>query len=811
MEKTFKMTLAGRPLIVETGKLAQFANGSCLIRYGETVILSSATASLSPREGIDFFPLSIDYEEKQYAVGKIPGGYIKREARPSEKAILTSRVIDRQIRPLFPHDLRNDVVVNNLVMSVDQDCSPEIAAMIGTSIAIATSDIPWNGPTGGIILGLIDDEVVINPTEEQRSASRMYVTLAGTKKKICMIEAGANEVEDETMLAAIEIGHKMIQEIVDFIAGIVTEIGKPKFTYKSSAVPEEVFAYIKAFGWDDMRAAVLSDDKSVRDAQVAVLTEKVKAYLTETNESYLPYVGEAIYKLEKKVVRDYLFREHVRVDGRPLDQIRPLSCDVGILPRVHGTGLFQRGQTQVLTAVTLAPLSKSQTLDGIDNEITKHYMHQYNFPGYSVGEAKSSRSPGRREIGHGALAERSLIPVLPSEEEFPYAIRAVSEILMSNGSTSQGSVCASTLALMDAGVPIKRPVAGISSGLIVNEDDENDFLVFMDIQGIEDFFGDMDFKVAGTELGITSIQVDIKVDGLSIEIIRQAFEMTKKGRLQIINEVLLPCLSAPRAEMSKYAPRIIQTQVPIDKIREVIGSGGKVINKIIADTGAQIDINDDGRIFISTPDAEKAQRALAIIKGIVNDPEPGQIFDGTVTRLMAFGAFIEFLPGKEGLCHISKMAWKRVDKVEDVVKEGDKVKVKVLEVDSQGRINLSIRDASEKPEGFVESAAEAPRRPMGDRPMGDRPGRERRDGFGGHNDRPDHGDHRPERGPRPEGGNRPDRGPREGGYHDRPDRGPAVPGARPEREKRDTFEPHKETVTPPEDDATRPGARSRDF
>ena len=811
MEKTFKMTLAGRPLIVETGKLAQFANGSCLIHYGETVILSSATASLSPRDGIDFFPLSIDYEEKQYAVGKIPGGYIKREARPSEKAILTSRVIDRQIRPLFPHDLRNDVVVNNLVMSVDQDCSPEIAAMIGTSIAIAISDIPWNGPTGGIVLGLIGDEVVINPTEEQRSASRMYVTLAGTKKKICMVEAGANEVEDETMLAAIEIGQKTIQEIVDFIEGIVAEIGKPKFTYKSSAVPEEIFAYIKAFGWDDMRLAVLSDDKSVRDAQVAVLTEKVKAYLTETNESYLPYVGEAIYKLEKKVVRDYLIREHVRVDGRPLDQIRPLSCDVGILPRVHGTGLFQRGQTQVLTAVTLAPLSKSQTLDGIDNEITKRYMHQYNFPGYSVGEAKSSRSPGRREIGHGALAERSLIPVLPSEEDFPYAIRAVSEILMSNGSTSQGSVCASTLALMDAGVPIKRPVAGISSGLIVNEDDENDFLVFMDIQGIEDFFGDMDFKVAGTELGITSIQVDIKVDGLSIEIIRQAFEMTRKGRLQIINEVLLPCLSAPREEMSKYAPRIIQTQVPIDKIREVIGSGGKVINKIIADTGAQIDINDDGRIFISTPDAEKAQRALAIIKGIVNDPEPGQIFDGTVTRLMAFGAFIEFLPGKEGLCHISKMAWKRVDKVEDVVKEGDKVKVKVLEVDSQGRINLSIRDASEKPEGFVESASEPPRRPMGDRPMGDRPGRERRDGFGGHSDRPDHGDHRPERGPRPEGGSRPDRGPREGGYHDRPDRGPAGPGARPEREKRDTFEPRKETMTPPEDDVTRPGARSRDF
>ncbi len=805
MEKIFQTTLAGRPLIVETGKLAQFANGSCLIRYGETVILASATASLNPRDGVDFFPLSIDYEEKQYAVGKIPGGYIKRESRPSEKAILTSRVIDRQIRPLFPHDLRNDVVVNNLVMSVDQDCSPEIAAMIGTSIAIAISDIPWNGPTGGIVLGLIGDEVVINPTEEQRNASSMYVTLAGTKKKICMVEAGANEVDDETMLAAIEIGHKTIKEIVEFIDSIVAEVGKAKFSYKSSAVPDDVFACIKAFGWDDMRQAVLSDDKSVRDTQVAALTEKVKAYLTETNESYLPYVAESIYKLEKKVVRDYLFREHVRVDGRPLDQIRPLSCDVGILPRVHGTGLFQRGQTQVLTAVTLAPLSKSQTLDGIDNEITKRYMHQYNFPGYSVGEAKASRSPGRREIGHGALAERSLIPVLPSEEEFPYAIRAVSEILMSNGSTSQGSVCASTLALMDAGVPIKRPVAGISSGLIVNEENEDDFLVFMDIQGIEDFFGDMDFKVAGTERGITSIQVDIKVDGLSIEIIRQAFAMTKKGRMQIINEVLLPRLAAPRTEMSKYAPRIIQTQVPVDKIREVIGSGGKVINKIIADTGAQIDINDDGRIFISTPDADKAQKALAIINGIVNDPEVGQVFDGTVTRLMAFGAFVEFLPGKEGLVHISKMAWNRVDKVEDVVKEGDKVKVKVLEVDSQGRINLSMRDATEKPEGFVETA-EPPRRPMGDRPMGDRPGRERRDGFGGgHSDRPDHGDHRPDRGPRPEGGNRPDRGPRDGGFHDR-DRGP-----RPEREKRDSFEPFKEPTATPDADSNRPGARSRDF
>lgn len=725
MEKIFTYELAGRPLVIETGKLAQFANGSCLVRYGETVIMSTATASTKPRDGIDFFPLSVDYEEKQYAAGKIPGGFIKREGRPSEKAILTSRVIDRQIRPLFPNDLRNDVTVSNLVLSVDQDCSPEIAAMIGTSIAISTSDIPWNGPTGGVILGLIGDEVIINPTESQREQSQMYVTLAGTDKKICMVEAGANEVNDQLMLSAIEAGFTVIKDLVGFINGIVREIGKDKFSYESSNIPEEIFATIKAFAWDDMRKAVLSDDKSVRDEQVGALTDKVKAYLEENYPDSVSYLGESMYKLQKKVVRDYLFREHVRVDGRPLDKIRPLSADVGLLPRVHGTGLFQRGQTQVLTTCTLAPLSMSQTIDGLDSEDTKRYMHHYNFPGYSVGEAKSARSPGRREIGHGALAERSLIPVLPNNEEFPYAIRTVSEILMSNGSTSQGSVCASTLALMDAGVPIKRPVAGISSGLIVNEEDENDFLVFMDIQGIEDFFGDMDFKVAGTTEGITSIQVDIKVDGLSIEIIRQAFEMTRKGRLEIINDILLPCIAEPRKELSKFAPRIISLQIPVDKIREVIGSGGKVINKIIADTGAQIDIEDDGMIYISTPDQDKAQRALAIINGIVNDPEVGATYDGVVTRLMAFGAFVEFLPGKEGLVHISKMAWQRVDKVEDVVKEGDVVKVKVNEIDAQGRVNLSMRDCMEKPEGFVEQA-EAPRREGGDRFN-----RERRNGQGG--------------------------------------------------------------------------------
>ena len=702
MQKIFETTIAGRPFVVETGRLAQFANGSVLAKYGDTTILSTVTASEKPKEGIDFFPLSVDYEEKLYAVGKIPGGYIKREGRPSEKAILTSRVIDRPIRPLFPKDLRNDVVVSNLVLSVDQDCSPEITAMIGTSIAIAISDIPWKGPVAGVVLGLIDGKTVINPTEEQRKVSDMYVTLACTEKKICMVEAGANEVPDDVMLQAIADGHEVCKEICKFINGIVSEIGKPKFTYESADVPEEIFAMVKEYGWDKMRQAVLSDDKSVRDANVAALQEEVVNLLEEKEEGLSSWAPDAIYKLEKKVVRDYLFREHVRVDGRALDQIRPLSCDVGIIPRVHGSSLFQRGQTQVVNICTLAPLSEAQNLEGLDTDNTKRYMHHYNFPGYSVGEAKASRSPGRREIGHGALAERSLIPVLPSEEEFPYAIRTVSEITMSNGSTSQGSVCASTLSLMDAGVPIKRPVAGISSGLIVNEENDEDFLVFMDIQGIEDFFGDMDFKVAGTTEGITSIQVDIKVEGLSLDIIKAAFAMTKKGRLQIINDILLPKIAAPREELSPYAPRIVSMQIPVDKIREVIGSGGKVINKIIADTGAQIDINDEGKLYISTPDLEKADKAKKIITGIISDPEVGAEFEGTVTRLMDFGAFVEFIPGKEGLVHISKLAWNRVDKVEDVVHEGDKVKVKVIEIDNQGRINLSIRDTLPKPEGFVE-------------------------------------------------------------------------------------------------------------
>ncbi len=758
MKKMYETTLAGRPLTIETGRLAQFANGSVLIRYGDTVILSTATASASPREGIDYFPLSVDYEEKLYAVGKIPGGFIKREGRPSEKAILTSRVIDRPMRPLFPKDLRNDVTVNNLVMSVDQDCSPEIAAMIGSSAAVAISDIPWNGPIGGVALGLVDGEVVFNPTADQRAKSAMYVTLAGTADKISMIEAGANEVPDEVMLDAIIKGHSVIKEVVAFIQSIVAEIGKTKFEYTAIEVPADVFEAVRGFAYDKMRAAVLAEDKSVRDGAVAALTAETREMLAAANEEWARYAGDAIYKLEKKVVREYLFKEHRRVDGRGIDQIRPLSADVGYLPRVHGSGYFQRGQTQVMTICTLASLSKVQMLDGLDEEDKKRYMHHYNFPGYSVGEAKPNRSPGRREIGHGALAERSLLPVLPSEADFPYAIRCVSEVSMSNGSTSQGSVCGSTLALMDAGVPIKRPVAGISTGLIVNEQNDKDFLVFMDIQGIEDFFGDMDFKVAGTTEGITAIQVDIKVDGLSYDMIRQAFEMTRSGRLQIINEVILPCISTPRPELSPYAPKILQTTIALDKIREVIGSGGKVINRIIAETGTEIDIDSEtGNVYVSAIDIEAGRRAIAIIEGIANDPEVGMVYAGTVTRLMTFGAFVEFLPGKEGLVHISKMAWHRVDRVEDVVKEGDHVNVKVVEIDSQGRINLSMRDCTEKPEDYVEQ----PPREGGSR--GSDHGDRGRGGF-----RPHGGDRGGDRGGRPGGGDH--RGPRpekkRGGFRD---------------------------------------------
>lgn len=634
----------------------------------------------------------MDYEEKLYSVGKIPGGFIRREGKPSEKAVLTSRVIDRPIRPLFPKDLRNDVVVINTVLSVDQDNSPEIAAMIGTSAALCISDIPFNGPIGGVVLGLVDGEVVINPNTAQREKSEMYVTLAGTKDKITMVEAGAKEVPDEEMLKAIIKGHGTIKKICEFIEGIAAQVGKPKFEYQSCAVPADLYEAVKELAYDEMKEAVLAVDKTVRDSKVDALSKKVLEALAERYPDSTGMIKEALYKIQKAVVRNYILKEHKRVDGRRLDEIRPLSAEVAVLPRTHGSGLFQRGQTQVLSVVTLGPMSEIQLLDGIDLEETKRYMHHYNFPAYSVGEAKTSRGPGRREIGHGALAERALEPVIPSEETFPYAIRVVSEVLMSNGSTSQGSVCGSTLALMDAGVPIKRPVAGISAGLVTNEEDENDFITFMDIQGIEDFFGDMDFKVAGTEKGITAIQVDIKVQGLSYEVIRQAFEITKRGRMQIINEIILPCIAAPRETVSHYAPKMFTMKIDPDKIREVIGTGGKVINRIIDETGVKIDINDDGTIYIATVEQENAEKAMKIINGIVGDLEVGTVFEGKVTRILNFGAFVEFLPGKEGLVHISKLAKNRVEKVEDVVNVGDIVQVKFIGLDKMGRIDLSIKD-----------------------------------------------------------------------------------------------------------------------
>ncbi len=693
MYKTFTMELAGRNLTIETGQLAQFANGSALVRYGDTVILSTATASPAPREGIDFFPLSVDYEEKLYAVGKIPGGFIKREGKPSEKAILTARVIDRPIRPLFPKDLRNDVVVVNTVLSVDQDNSPEIAAMIGTSVALSISDIPFNGPIGGVVLGLVDGEIVINPTAEQREKSDMYVTLAGTSEKITMIEAGAKEVSEEIMLQAVKKGHQEIKKIVEFINGIVAEIGKPKFEYQSAEVPKEVYDAVYGLAYEKLREAVLTDDKAVRDERVSALTEEVKQQLAEKFPESDAQIADAMYKIERKIVREYILNEGKRVDGRKLDEIRPMHAAVSLLPRAHGSGLFQRGQTQVLTVATLGSMSEVQMLDGVDLEEEKRYMHHYNFPGFSVGEAKTSRGPGRREIGHGALAERALEAVIPSEEEFPYAIRLVSEVLMSNGSTSQGSVCGSTLALMDAGVPIKAPVAGISCGLVIDEENPERFVTFMDIQGIEDFFGDMDFKVAGTKKGITAIQMDIKVDGLSYEIIEQALELTKKGRWQILDEVMLPVISEPRKSLSPYAPKLFRLDIDTDKIREVIGPGGKVINRIIDETGVKIDIEDDGRVFVFAPDEQSGKRALAIIEAIAGDVQPGQVFLGKVTKIMNFGAFVEFAPGKEGLVHISKLDNKRVSRVEDVCKVGDQMLVKVLDIDRQGRINLSRKDA----------------------------------------------------------------------------------------------------------------------
>ncbi len=703
MFKIYETELAGRKLTLETGKLAGLANGSVLVRYGDTVVLVDVTASKEPRDGIDFFPLSVDYEEKLYAVGKIPGSYTKREGKPSDKAILTSRAIDRPLRPLFPKDFRNDVCVVATVLSVEQDNQPEICAMIGASAALSISDIPFGGPTAAVAVGYVNDEIVINPTEEQRKNSRLTLTVAGTKDKIAMIEAGADEIPDNIMLEAIKKAHKEIKKLCTFISKMQKEIGKPKFEYKSFAVDEEIYNEVEANYKDKMYEAVQAVDKEVRDENIDKLTDEIVAYFTEKvgeekTEELMSDIATSIHDLEKKCVREMIYNEHKRPDGRKIDEIRPLSCEVGLLPRVHGSALFTRGQTQVLSVATLGMVSEEQSLDGIDTEESKRYMHQYNFPSYSVGEARPSRGPGRREIGHGALAEKALVPVIPSEEEFPYAIRVVSEVLSSNGSTSQASICASTLALMDAGVPIKRPVAGISTGLVTAPDGSDDYVMLTDIQGIEDFFGDMDFKVGGTEKGITAIQVDIKVDGLSYKIIKEAFERTRKARKYILEEVMLKQLDKPRAEISEYAPKIINMKIKVDKIKDVIGTGGKTINKIIDETGVKIDIQEDGQVFIYSEDEKKAKRAKEIIEEIVREIEVGQVYEGTVIKLMNFGAFVDLGAGKEGLVHISKISNDRIKNIEDVLHEGDKVKVKVIEIDDQDRINLSMKDVEENKE-----------------------------------------------------------------------------------------------------------------
>ncbi len=707
--RVFETEFAGRPLKVETGKMGQLANGSCLIRYGETSVFCAATASAKPRDGIDFLPLSVDFEEKLYSVGRIPGSFTRREGKPSDKAILASRVIDRPVRPLFPKDMRNDVSLVCTVMSVDPDCSPEITAMIGASIALSISDIPWEGPISGISVGLVEGKIVLNPTAEEQTKNDLQLTVSSTSDLVAMIEAGANQVPDDVMFEAIMTGHKENQKIVEFINSIVAEIGKEKFTFESSNPDTEMFEAIKEFAIDDVKYALDTDDKTVRDERMLPIYDKVHAKFDEIYPEQEMKIDDCMYKLQKFVVRRWLLDEGKRVDGRGIDDIRPLASEVGLLPRVHGSGLFSRGQTQVLTIATLGSIRDSQLLDGIDNETEKRYIHHYNMPSYSVGETKPSRGPGRREVGHGALAERALVPVIPSAEEFPYTIRLVSEVLSSNGSTSQGSICGSTLALMDAGVPIKAPVAGISCGLITEGDR---WMTMVDIQGLEDFHGDMDFKVAGTKDGITAIQMDLKVHGLTPEIIKEALAKTHKARLHILDEVMLKAIAEPRAEVSKYAPKMISTTIHPDKIREVIGSGGKVIQKIQADCECKIDIDDDGKVFITAIDAEKAQRALMIVETIANDPEIGAIYRGKVTRLMTFGAFVEIAPGKEGLVHISKLDVKRTEKVEDVVAVGDEIIVKVVEIDDQGRINLSRRDALVEIEGaVVEDDGEEERKP----------------------------------------------------------------------------------------------------
>ncbi len=709
MFKVYETELAGRKFSVETGKMANLANGSVLVRYGDTVVMVNVTASKEPREGIDFFPLSVDYEEKLYSVGKIPGSFTKREGKPTDKAILTSRAIDRPLRPLFPKDFRNDVVIVATVLSVEQDNSPEIAAMIGASCALSISDIPFGGPTAAVNVGLVNNEIIINPTEEQRKVSDLTLTVAGTMDKIAMIEAGANEVQDEIILEAIKKAHVEIKKMCEFISKIKEEIGKPKFEYKSFAVIPEIYDYLAENYKQEMKNAVTEKDKTLRDENITKLTQKIEEeykekYGEEKLEEDKIAISEALYKLEKKVVRDMIFYDHTRVDGRALDEIRPLSCEVGLLPRVHGSSLFTRGLTQVMSIATLGMVSEEQELDGIDTQTSKRYMHQYNFPAYSVGEARPSRGPGRREIGHGALAEKAIIPVLPSKEEFPYCIRVVSEILSSNGSTSQGSICASTLALMDAGVPIKRPVAGISTGLITDPEDENNYVMMTDIQGIEDFFGDMDFKVGGTEKGITAIQVDIKVDGLSYDIIKEAFERTRNARMYILNDIMLPVISKPRKEISEYAPKIITTKIKVEKIKDVIGTGGKVINKIIEETGVKIDIEEDGQVFIYGQNSEKAYDALDMIEDIVREIEVGGIYYGAVIRITSFGAFVDLGNGKEGLLHISKIAKEHIRRVEDYIKVGEKVTVKVTDIDNQGRISLAMNELREKREDVEEEA-----------------------------------------------------------------------------------------------------------
>lgn len=696
--KVYKTDFAGRPLVVETGKMAQLANGECLVRYGETVVHVAATASAKPRDGVDFFPLSVDFEEKLYSVGRIPGSYIKREGRPTDKAILTSRVIDRPIRPLFPKDMRNDVSVVCTVMSVDHDCQPEIAAMVGTSIALSISDIPWKGPISGVSVGYVDGEYVINPTSEQRKKSKMAVTVVSTADRIAMIEAGADEIPDDVMYSGIMAGHKANQAIVEFINSIKAEIGKPKFTYPSNEPDAEMLEAVKDFAVEDVREAMDTDDKTVRDQRLQPIYERVHEKFDPIYPDQEAKIDECMYKTQKFVVRRWLLDEQKRVDGRKMDEIRPLNAEVGLLPRVHGSGMFTRGQTQVLTVLTLGPMSDEQTFDSIDEQESKRYIHQYNMPSYSVGETRPSRGPGRREIGHGALAERALLPVIPAAEEFPYTLRLVSEVLSSNGSTSQASICGSTLALMDAGVPIKSPVAGISCGLITEGER---WMTMVDIQGVEDFFGDMDFKVAGTHAGITAIQMDLKIDGLTPDMVREALYKTHKARDYIIDDVMLKAIPEPRGELSEYAPKMLSITIPLEKIREVIGSGGKVIQKICAECEVKVDVQEDGHVYVSGINMDNCKRAISIIDTIANDPEPGSIYNGKVTRLMDFGAFVEIAPGKEGLVHISQLDVKRVNQVTDVVNVGDTVMVKVLNIDEKGRLNLSRREALIEVEGLV--------------------------------------------------------------------------------------------------------------